>query len=122
MPNPCYSYPADMPPDGTNKGPARAARRGLREMPYSCYSYPIMCVSYPEDVTPAAGSCRGAAVPPFPAQNARCHLLPLLTESRGRPATRRAPAQEVPCAYESVTDIRLTRLQAPRRTPVRRRH
>jgi hypothetical protein len=41
-----FSYPADMPPGGTNKGPARG---GLREMPYSCYRYPIMCVSYPGD-------------------------------------------------------------------------
>jgi hypothetical protein len=40
-----------MPPDGTNKGPARVARRGLREMPYSCYSYPLMCFSYPGDAS-----------------------------------------------------------------------
>jgi hypothetical protein len=49
MPFTCYSYPADMPPGGANKGTVRAARRGLREMPYSCYSYPIMCFSYPGD-------------------------------------------------------------------------
>jgi hypothetical protein len=48
MPFTCYSYPADMPPGGANKGPVRAARRGLREMPHSCYSYPLICFSYPD--------------------------------------------------------------------------
>jgi len=49
MPITCYSYPADMPPGGTDTGTARVARRGLREMPYPCYSYPNICFSYPGD-------------------------------------------------------------------------
>ncbi len=97
MPNPCYSYPADMPPDGTNKGPARAARRGLREMPYSCYSYPIMCVSYPED--PPAARSDVAAVR---LTCAECPLPPASATDRvprpsGGPA---CSCQEVPCAYD----------------------
>jgi hypothetical protein len=50
MPITCYSYPADMPPGGTDTGTARVARRGLREMAHSCYSYPIMCFGFPDDV------------------------------------------------------------------------
>jgi len=53
-----------MPPGGANKGTVRAARRGLREMPYPCYSYPNMCFSYPGDEpwdTPGS-----EAVPPLP--------------------------------------------------------
>jgi len=45
--SPCFSYPSDFPPGGTNEDASQAARRGLREMPYPCYSYPNMCFSYP---------------------------------------------------------------------------
>jgi hypothetical protein len=32
----------------------QAVRRGLRKMPYPCYSYPNMCFSYPDDAPWAA--------------------------------------------------------------------
>jgi hypothetical protein len=47
MPNPCFSYPADVPP-GIRNGDA--SLRAPRRMPYSCFSYPIACFSNPADV------------------------------------------------------------------------
>ena len=46
---PCFGYPADQSPGGRNDDIAQAARRGLRKMPYPCYSYPNICFSYPDD-------------------------------------------------------------------------
>jgi hypothetical protein len=47
MPNPCYSYPAEPPPESASRGAARAAPRDPRKMGYPCFSYPLMCFSYP---------------------------------------------------------------------------
>jgi hypothetical protein len=65
MPNPCYSYPAGMPLGRAGRGAGQAARRGLREMPHSCYSYPNMCFSYPDDA-PWAAPGRDAVPPALP--------------------------------------------------------
>ena len=62
MPNMCYSYPADIPPDSANRDAGRAARRGIREMPFPCYSYPNSCFGYPPAVPPGGGN-RGDAPP-----------------------------------------------------------
>lgn len=59
MPLSCYSYPARTP----GRDAARAARRDLRRMPASCYSYPMMCFSYPES-TPQGGGSPIADRPP----------------------------------------------------------
>jgi hypothetical protein len=47
VPMTCYGYPADLPPGAAKDAGAQAALSGARKMPFSCYSYPIMCVSYP---------------------------------------------------------------------------
>jgi hypothetical protein len=40
MPNPCFSYPADVPPGISNRGAAQPAPPGLRRMTYTaCFSY-----------------------------------------------------------------------------------
>jgi hypothetical protein len=49
MPFTCYSYLSKAPPVSANRDAGQAARPGLREMPYPCYSYPNMCFSYPGD-------------------------------------------------------------------------
>lgn len=63
MPFTCYSYPADVPPGSGNDEAMQAVRRGLRKMPYPCYSYPNMCFSYP-DVAPWAAPGRNAVPAP----------------------------------------------------------
>jgi hypothetical protein len=47
MPHACFSYPADA----TQPTPP-----GLRRMPLICFSYPIMCFSYPGDLPPRTGN------------------------------------------------------------------
>jgi hypothetical protein len=46
MPWSCYNYPAARP----DRDAGQAARRDLRRMPATCYSYPMMCLSYPDDM------------------------------------------------------------------------
>ncbi len=58
MPFMCFSYP----PDSQNPSAARSAPDGLRRMPFSCFSYPLMCFSYPDDV-PAGTGNRDTAEP-----------------------------------------------------------
>jgi hypothetical protein len=65
MPFTCYGYPADGPARIPGRGQAQAVRRDLRRMPYPCYSYPMMCFSYPDD-EPRGGGDSGAAQPPSP--------------------------------------------------------
>lgn len=47
----CFSHPSDVPPGATPRVGAQAAPRGLRKMPYTCYSFPLMCFSYPDEVS-----------------------------------------------------------------------
>jgi hypothetical protein len=61
MPNPCYSY---VPSDSTSRDASQDARRGLRKMPYPCYSYPAICFSYPDDAL--WGTPRSDATPSVP--------------------------------------------------------
>ena len=53
----CFSYPAELPRSGTMPG--------LRRMPNPCFSYPIMCFSYPDDV-PLGNGNRDDAQPTLP--------------------------------------------------------
>jgi len=63
----CYSYPADMPPAARIKVRAGGAARPAGK-PYSCYSYPIMCVSYPvRTVERSKPGCRAAGLRRMPA-------------------------------------------------------
>jgi hypothetical protein len=62
MPNMCFSYPPEVPPDSQNLSAARPAPAGLRRMPFPCFSYPQMCFSYPDDV-PAGTRNPDAAEP-----------------------------------------------------------
>ena len=58
---PCFSYPADLPPNVTSRGAAQRAPRGSGTVPgYPCFSYPIMCFGYPDDVPPGNGNRDGA--------------------------------------------------------------
>ena len=58
MPVPCFSYPADVPAGSEGRDVARPNLRGLRRMPYACFSYvadtprsmPFACFSYSADV------------------------------------------------------------------------
>jgi len=45
-----------MPASTPNRDAVQANLRGLRKMPFTCYSYPAMCFSYPDDVPPGAGN------------------------------------------------------------------
>ena len=56
MPFPCFSYPADVPPDTRKRDP--------RSIGYPCFSYPKICFSYPDDVTPGTGGSRAVQPPP----------------------------------------------------------
>ena len=49
MPYTCFSFPAEMPPGAGNRDAARAALGDVRRMPFPCFSYPIMCFSYPAE-------------------------------------------------------------------------
>ena len=61
MPLTCYSYTADsQPAPPSAPGPVQEAR-----MPFTCYSYPMMCFSYPDD-EPRGGGDPSAAPPPSP--------------------------------------------------------
>lgn len=60
MPLSCYSYPAGTP----GRDAARAARRDLRRMPVTCYSYPLICFSYPDDMPPGGGNPAADHPPP----------------------------------------------------------
>ena len=61
MPFPCFSYPADLPPNVTSRGAAQRVPRGPgREPGYPCFSYPLICFSYPDDVPPGTGNRDGA--------------------------------------------------------------
>jgi hypothetical protein len=64
MPNPCYSYPVNVPSDRTSRDASQAARRDLRKMPYPCYSYPIMCFSYPDDMPSGGNPGVAGSAPP----------------------------------------------------------
>src|SRR6266567_9603957 len=54
MPNICFSYPADVPPEITVGGAAQPGLRDPRRMPAMCFSYqadvprsmPLSCFSY----------------------------------------------------------------------------
>ena len=59
MPFPCFSYPADLPPNVTSRGAAQRVPRGPAREP----GYP--CFSYPDDVPPGTGN-RGGAQPGSP--------------------------------------------------------
>jgi hypothetical protein len=73
MPLPCFSYPAEVPrrmPGGScfsypAGSPKRDATRATPRDPrrgYPCFSYPLMCFSYPDDVWLGTGN-RDAAQP-----------------------------------------------------------
>jgi hypothetical protein len=62
MPKMCFSYLTDVPPDSQNLSAMRSAPAGLRQMPFSCFSYPFACFSYPDDVPGGSGN-RDAAEP-----------------------------------------------------------
>ena len=83
----CFSYSADLPPSGTSCGAVQRAPRGSgsmpgypcfaypsdtpqavpgpRRMPYPCFSYPLICFSYPAD-EPLGNRSRGGAQPISP--------------------------------------------------------
>ena len=65
MPNPCFSCPADVPPEAGLPGTAQSGLDEPRRMPWSCYSYPIMCFSYPDDM-PFGGGSRDIGPAPLP--------------------------------------------------------
>ena len=74
MPNPCYSYPADVPSAGRDRGAAQSGRASVRQMPLICFSYSsdlpmgaskpdgrsivTWCFSYPPDTPPAPADLR----------------------------------------------------------------
>lgn len=60
MPYTCFSFPAEMPPGTGNRDAARAALGDVRRMPFPCFSYPLMCFSYPPETLIGNG---GAAQP-----------------------------------------------------------
>jgi hypothetical protein len=60
MPLSCYNYPADV----SVARPDHDARRDLRMMPASCYSYPMMCFSYPDDIPPDGNPGVVGSAPP----------------------------------------------------------
>jgi hypothetical protein len=51
----CFSYPAGVSPEAGDGDAWPSASPGLRMMPASCYSYPMMCFSYPDDM-PSGGN------------------------------------------------------------------
>jgi hypothetical protein len=64
MPNICFSYLTDVPPDSQNLSAMRSAPAGLRRMPLPCFSYPAMCFGYPPDALGVRNP--DAAQPPVP--------------------------------------------------------
>jgi hypothetical protein len=74
MPNPCYSFPADVPPAGKGHNATQRGRPRVRQMPSTCFSYssdlPVgasklngrsvvtWCFSYPPDIPPARTGLR----------------------------------------------------------------
>jgi hypothetical protein len=64
----CFSYSPVVPPEAGNLGaaqPAQPALPGLLRMPNPCYSYPLMCFSYPDDA-PWAAPGRDTVPPALP--------------------------------------------------------
>ena len=51
MPNPCFSYSADVPPSTSIRNATQPALPGPAGIGYPCFSYPTgPCFSYPADV------------------------------------------------------------------------
>jgi hypothetical protein len=44
----CFNYPADVPPGTSSRDAAQPAPRGQSGMGYPCFSYPLICFSYPD--------------------------------------------------------------------------
>lgn len=51
MPNICFSYPL-VPPEIPGRVVAQPPSRDPRKIGYPCFSYPLMCYSYPGDMLP----------------------------------------------------------------------